>query len=154
MPVTLQFVEDRDIIGHLIEYVSHGWPTHVDILWPDGTLFGARPDGVKLRPPDYKVFTRIARITLPTTDEQGARFYAFLNAQIGKPYDFTDVFGFVTGAQEDRKGKCWFCSMLATGALNAIPFFPSPLAKEPWETDPADLLLVCSAFAPLQWIKK
>lgn len=172
MPVTLQFVKDDHFYDSIISYVSHGWPTHVDVVvradvisslgitfHPDSTaafygLLGARPHGgVIIRNPGYSAFKKVARITLSATPEQEAAFYGFLKSQLGKPYDFADVFGFVTDVFVEPKDN-EFCSMLALSAINAGSIFPQRPACREYAVDPWDLFMICSAFAPVQWIKQ
>ena len=151
MPVTLQFVQDDHIWDPIVKYVSHGWPTHVDVVMPDGKLLGARVrGGVAIREPNYDNFKRVARITLPATPAQERKFYGFLESQIGQHYDFANVFGFVTNHHKQRDGK-WFCSMLALTALNVAQVFLCIPAGNAWEIDPWDLFLICSAFSPVEW---
>lgn len=174
MPITLQFVEDDHFYDPIVEYVSHGWPTHVDALLPaevinrsfvqeagdvpagsEYGLLGARPRGVvMIRKPGYSDFKRIARISLPVEREtQEIAFHHWLGLQLGKPYDFADVFGFVTDEFPKPHGT-EFCSMLILSALNVAKIFPQRPHCAAYAIDPWDLFLICSAFAPVQWIKK
>src|SRR5215469_11615434 len=93
-PVTLQFVAGVKAHDKLIQMYSHGWPTHVDVVWPPNMpggperLYGARLNGgCAIRQLDYETFGQVARVTLPMTDDQKAKFFAFCIAQMGKPYD-------------------------------------------------------------------
>lgn len=73
------------------------------------------------------------------TDEGAAKVVAFLERQIGKPYDLSMVARFVTRQQADRKesGR-WFCSELAFAALREGGV--SLLCRvEPWAVSPGML---------------
>lgn len=69
----------------------------------------------------------------------GCRAVGFLNAQVGKGYDYTMVARFVTRRQASRR-TCnrWFCSELVYAAflVGGRPIFER---TEPWEVSP-DLL--------------
>jgi hypothetical protein len=45
--ITLQFVRGEDLGAKLITWFGHGANfSHVDVVWPDGKLLGARSDRV------------------------------------------------------------------------------------------------------------
>lgn len=143
--ITLQFVGDDDPASEAIKIFSRGWCCHVDAILPDGTLLGARLDGVKIRAPDYASFTRVERISLAASAEQETAFLAFLHAQVGKPYDRLAIAAFPF--QRDwREPGSWFCSELALAALEACEFFRAPLSVPANEVTPRDLLLVVSPW--------
>lgn len=62
--------------------------------------------GVQERPPGYAAFTRTACLVIPTTKD--AEFYAWMQAQIDKPYDWR------------ADPSAWFCSELGAAALEHI----------------------------------
>lgn len=91
--------------------------THVDCVLPDGRLYGARMHGgVQARLPDYTKFKQTKILYLQTTREQENAFYSFLDAQLGKPYDWTAIFAFVVN-RDWREDDSWFCSELIIAAL-------------------------------------
>ena len=71
--------------------------------------------------------------------EQIDQMLTFLKAQVGKKYNWSDVFRFVSRKQERRKkAKVWFCSELAFVAL--LKAYVIPLERcEPWEVSPGGL---------------
>lgn len=157
-PVTLQFVESNHPTDKLIQYFSHGWPSHVDIVWPPNMpdkqerLFGARWDhGVAIRALDYENFKRIVRVTLPMTAEQNEKFFTFCKKQMGKPYDFSAELAFAFG----RDWRCpdhWFCSELGEAATEESGFWRKIEAPS-GKVTPSDYLNLCSAFAPVIHIR-
>lgn len=155
--MTLQFIEGDHPIDRLIQYFSHGWATHVDIVWPpnmpDGPerLFGARGDGVAVRAKDYEKFLRIARVTLPMTAEQNAKFFAFCRDQMGKPYDFSAEAAFAFG-RDWRTPEHWFCSELGESAVETSGFWRKIEASS-GKVTPPDLLNLCSAFAEVVYVR-
>lgn len=157
-PVTLQFVEGDHPTDKLIQYFSHGWPTHVDIVWPPNMaggperLFGARWDGgVAIRGRDYEKFKRIARVTLPMTAEQNAKFFAFLREQMGKPYDFSAEAAFAVG-RDWRHPDHWFCSELGEAATEHSEFW-LPIDNGAHKVTPTDYLGLCSSRAKVIHIR-
>ena len=144
--IILQFVSGDDPGSELIKVFSRGWPSHVDAVLEDGTLLGARLDGVKIRPPNYEPFAKVERIGLVCPKAEEDAFYAFLHAQIGKPYDKLAIAAFAV--QRDwRQEDSWFCSELIARALEVCGFFPEPLADPANEITPRDLLLCVSPWA-------
>lgn len=143
--ITLQFVGDDDPASEAIKIFSRGWCSHVDAVLPDGTLLGARLDGVKIRAPGYATFARVERVSLAASAEQETAFLAFLHDQVGKPYDKFAICAFPF--QRDwREPGAWFCSELQAAALEACGFFGRPLSVPANEVTPRDLLLVISPW--------
>ena len=157
-PVTLQFVEGGGPTDKLIQYFSHGWATHVDIVWPPNMpgkperLFGARWDhGVAIRQLDYENFAKIVRVTLPMTAEQNAKFFEFCRAQMGKPYDFSAELAFAIG-RDWRCADHWFCSELGEAATEHSGFW-LPIDNGANKVTPTDYLGLCSSRAKVEYIR-
>jgi Orthopoxvirus protein of unknown function (DUF830). len=65
------------------------------------------------------------------------KFEGFLLSQIGKPYDWTGVFGFLPRLRWQDDGA-WFCSELVAAAFTCAG---KPLTiKDSWRVTPEDLL--------------
>lgn len=142
--IRLQFADEPRWWARPIKWFSHGEFCHVDIVADDGALIGARPiRGVARRPPNYLPFTRTLIVDVPVTGQDQAT--AFLDAQIGKPYDFTAIGGFLRG-RDWREDDSWFCSELVAAVLERGGAFPHRLAAPLSKVTPADLLLVLSAL--------
>lgn len=163
--ITLRFVASRDLASDLVLLGEHdGWATHVEALMPDGTLLGSLLEGgVQARPMGYDkgAATRELYVSFESGVtlvpqphpipvrllEKDEAFYAFLRAQIGKPYDKLGIVGFVFG-RGWHAGGSWFCSELQTAALEACGYF-YPLASLNSHVSPRDLLLVLSSRIPI-----
>lgn len=150
--ITLQFSSQNDLGSEAIRFFEHGIYSHVDVVFPDGTLLGARndalagiPSGVRIRPPTYTDFSAIKRVVIPTTLEQTKAFYGFLLDQVGKPYDETAIVAFVVG-RNWRDEDAWYCSELAASAIEKASVLPYKLANSSNKLTPADLLLVASVL--------
>jgi hypothetical protein len=158
--VTLQYVAGHHAHDKLIQYFSHGWPTHVDVVWPPSIpggpdrLFGARLyGGVAIRQFDYEEFAKVARVMLPMTAEQEAKFFAFCKLQMGKPYDVLDIAAFAVGYRRDwRDTDKWFCSELVEAAVEASGFYRRIASPTNFVT-PSDSLNLSSAFAEVIYVR-
>lgn len=148
--IVVQFVSTADISSELIEWYGHGLFSHVDCVLPDGSLLGARQDeGVQIRPPDYEKFDRKLAVQLPCPMAVSDKFYEFIKAQVGKPYDMTAIAGFASG-RDWRTPDSWFCSELAAAALEQSGYFAGKLSTPANKVTPDDLLLVLSAMVPVE----
>lgn len=151
--IQLRFVQTDDLGSKAIEIFSRGWPSHVGALTPDGSELGARSDsvggklaGVQIRPGNYETFSRVLELALPCTADQETRFWNFLNAQIGKPYDKTAIVAFPF-ERDWREPDSWFCSELIAAALEDCGWLPKPLPNEVNEITPRDVLLITGSWA-------
>jgi len=155
--ITLQFVQGNDWQGQLIEWFSHGADyCHVDTVMPDGKLLGARSDnvggaepGVQLRDPSYVGEAKTLRVDLSVTADQMAKYFSFLSAQLGKPYDMEGILAFISG-RDWHQTDSWFCSELVAAGLEACGFFQWPLATSSNKVTPPDLLLAISSRQKVQ----
>lgn len=107
--IKLQFSAQNKIGSMLIRWRDWSDYSHVDTLLPDGSLLGARGDGIKIRDP-YKISNKLI-LCIEVTEQQEKDYYAVLFEQLGKPYDYAGISGFIINRdwQEDDK---WFCSEL------------------------------------------
>jgi uncharacterized protein YycO len=81
--------------------------------------------------------TRIEIYRVPCTLDQRREFYNFLSGQIGKPYDYSGILGFMLRAKTESKDS-WFCSELVFSAARAAGI--DLLSRiEPYQVSPGDL---------------
>jgi len=162
MTITLQYASTPGISSWAIRAFSHGWVTHVDVVMPDGRLLGARystpgvdrrgfplKGGVAIRKPMYEHFTRTMQLVIPCSAAQDKRFYDFLRAQVGKPYDTTSIYAFAVN-RDWRKDDSWMCSELTITAEEEAPIFPR-LTTASNRVTPEMSLFVNSAFTSTHW---
>jgi uncharacterized protein YycO len=128
--IQLQFVLGHALSSSLIAWFSSGHFSHVDCVMPDGYLVGAQssrvdgyPEGVRRRRAHYTTWKRRVVFDVPATAAQKKKFYAFLTAQIGKPYDHQAILGFVLG-RDWREDDSWICSELQAAALEHAGIVP------------------------------
>lgn len=150
--IELQFSTTSGVSSALIRVFEHGWCSHVDVVLPDGRLLGARSDsiggapaGVQIRSAGYEDWSRIERVRLQTSPDMEKRFYDFLHAQIGKPYDRLAIVAFAVN-RDWRERDQWFCSELVAAALEVCGWFPLPLSNVANKITPSDGLLVVSPW--------
>lgn len=145
--IVLRFVDGHDMVAAGIRAAEYGfWAIHTEALMPDGTLLGAHIEGgVEARPHDYDAgqYTKELYVSIPASPEMTDRFYSFLRAQLGKPYDVDAIAAFVAGRDWQRP-DAWFCSELQAAALAHCGWFANALATEFNKITPRDLLLIVS----------
>jgi hypothetical protein len=149
--IVLQFSTEAGWQSWAIRVFERGWCSHVDTVMPDGWLLGARSGkdgaprpGVQLRPPGYAPFTRLERVELVTTEAIAGAYYAFVQAQLGKPYDMTAIAAFAFD-RDWRAPDSWFCSEVSTAGLEQSGFVPR-LATPANRVTPGLEYFLCSAF--------
>lgn len=116
---TAQFVTEPGLASWAIRYGTHSLFSHVDIMWREDMLYGARNDGgVRLRHPNYAQFSRQVRVAVPVTAAQNKLILRFCVAQYRKPYDWRAIAAFAVD-RDWRNPKEWFCSELWAGVAEA-----------------------------------
>jgi len=151
MPIKIRFVKSKgwesDAIVALEKTALPFTPSHVEAVTPDGFYLGAHFDnGTQKRPSNYDAgqFEYELFLTLETLEiDQTKRFYDFLNAHIGEPYDWKAILGFIVPHHEHIPNHA-ICSALITLALRGCNWFAYPLAAPAHLIDPRDLLLMLS----------
>lgn len=155
--IQLQFSRQADICSDAIAWFTQGALSHVDCVLPSGLLLGARsdsiggqPPGVQARPAHYAKWALTVRFTIPTTAAQAEKFYKFLYDQLGKPYDHSAIWGFVSG-REWRAADSWICSELQAAAMEASGIV-QPLYLNANKITPTSLALLASGISGSQWV--
>lgn len=126
--IQLRFVTDlgNDFVSWAIRGAELGfWASHVEAVKADGSAYlGARAgSGVQWASKGYDAkFHAVEQIVdVPATIAQEAVFWAFLESQIGAPYDDDIIKGFAAGmllGQRDwHEPGAWICSELQAAAL-------------------------------------
>lgn len=127
--IILRFVHCSGAIEELILFDSNGGQySHVEAVTPDGKYLGAHTTGVEARQMDYDAgkFSREKFLLLPANDEMSAKFYHYIRAVIGEPYDFGAIAAFVAHFDQRQKHHV-ICSALQTLGLRWCEYFPVPL---------------------------
>jgi hypothetical protein len=134
--IQLQFVRGKGLSSRAIAWFGGGRFSHVDAIMPNGTLIGARSDvihplgggnpipaGVQPRPAGYEAWEERIVASLTVDKVKADKFYKLNQSQIGKQYDVTAIWGFVTG-RDWRDPQDWFCSELQAWCLETPMILP------------------------------
>lgn len=112
MKINLRFVRNEGFVSRAIGWQTWGpggdW-SHVDFALPDGYLGSQAPDGVQLRPLDYCKPTAELKCYIEVPDDGGEKVLEWAHSQIGKPYDYKSIFGFLI-KRDWRDDSAWICS--------------------------------------------
>ena len=140
---------DNTLINKLIRFFSRGKFNHASVELDDRTVIEATLTSgvrrVKSLADKRSKGTLIDVYDVPLTIEQKKIVEDFLLDQVGKPYDFWAIFGFVFyQSHEGRKsyGK-WFCSELVFAAF-AKASVPLLSRADAWKVSPVIL-----SYSPL-----
>jgi hypothetical protein len=158
--VRLGFCAFPSFWGRLIDWGTQGEVGHAFAVLPSGEILdsqhdaglGGKPSGVQIRPAGYLAKAKaknILYVDFPCSKIQRDAFYAFLHAQVGKPYDTQGIIGYFFG-KPWRDPGAWYCSELDGAAAEAAKFFPAPLRTPHDRLTPEEWLLIVSAFAPVK----
>lgn len=135
-------VNGSNFIAGAISFVSRGAVCHVEFL-VGGKAIGAHADGgVQIReinayPVDY-------RFSAECTEEQYGKAVAYLQGQLGKPYDFLDIMGIIANRDWHNPEK-WICSELWAATMEEVGLIKNlPTALQ--LVTPQDALLISSAM--------
>jgi uncharacterized protein YycO len=116
----------RGVIASLIRWQSRGPYSHVSMQMPDGSIMESREfKGVRrlpklepLRPGEY-----IDVYEIEATPAQVGCIVRFLEAQLGKGYDYLSILLFITRKPVQHWNKTkWFCSEIAFEAFHTAGF--------------------------------
>jgi uncharacterized protein YycO len=82
------------------------------------------PPGVRIRPANYVGHPKtVVRFSIAATEDQERIFYDFLSRQLGRPYDYEAILGFVFD-RDWRETDSWICSELVMAALEKAGIIP------------------------------
>lgn len=130
------------LVSKLICWQTRSEYSHASIVTPDGAHYEAREGKGVLRHEKFTLTNKSERVdtfSVTLTRTQLDDMLAFLDAQVGKGYDWTMVARFVTRRQESRASSDrWFCSELAFAAFQQAGV-TLLRATEPWEVSPGML---------------
>jgi len=147
--ITLRFVAHFGIFNWACRIAEYGfWCTHCEAVMPDRTLLGAISDGVKARSPRYDAgtFSKELFLDIKSTVEQEDIFYAFIESQIGKPYDTWAIISYFYPSRDWQSFDAWYCSELIGTALAECGILPKEMAVKFSRITPRDLLLLISTL--------
>lgn len=122
--VRIRFIRGSAFDSKVIEWRTRAWCSHVEAIpsVPEPfQSFGAMLSGGvryrRLSDPVYGGITQKEIWHLPCTTEQYFAFWAFLQKQTGKPYDWRAILAFGWGEHDWEAPDSWFCSELQCAAM-------------------------------------
>lgn len=145
--ITLRFVSHPGLFNWACTIAQYGfWGTHCEAVMPDGTYLGAISDGVKARDPNYDKgkFKKEVFLDVKATADQEEIFYAFVQSQIGKPYDLWAILAYFYPSRDWQSFDAWYCSELLGTGLAECGILPKEMAVKFSRVTPRDLLLLIS----------
>ncbi len=152
--ITARFASHPGIFNGMCRWAQYGaWPTHCETVLSDGQRLGSwfHQGGVRIRPANYEAseggFTKELWVHLKATPAQEEAFYAFLHAQIGKPYDWKAIVGFVISGRDWQEPDSWDCSELFASALAACGLLPQHMAVKFSRVTVRDVMLLTSMIS-------
>jgi len=148
--ITLRFVSHPGIFNWAARIAQYGfWSTHCEAVLPDGRYLGAISDGVKARAPEYDDghFSQEMFLEVKATADQEEIFYAFVESQIGKPYDTWAILSYFYPSRDWQSFDAWYCSELLGTGLSECGILPKEMAVKFSRVTPRDLLLLISTRA-------
>ncbi len=151
--LTWQLVRGKGPSSWLIGFQGSGYYSHIDVLTPAGMLRGARsdwignvPPGYDDRPYGYEQWRTQTQYTVTVTDAQWAAYWAFSDAQLGKPYDKRGlVESFVLG-RNWRDDDAWWCSEEVAVNMEKALIIP-PLPSYIINVEPGDCAFLFMGLA-------
>jgi hypothetical protein len=152
-PIVFSLVTSSGFVAAAIRQCTHSQYSHVEWLMPDGRRLGARADGVKIRAADYAKFSRELRIQVEVYEPQYRAFEDFMRLQLGKPYDFVAIAGFVAPPVRRvdwKEDSHWFCSELMGRGAELIGVYNGTAPLLPYNgMSPGDFGLVTRPFGQI-----
>jgi len=142
----LRFVSHPGVFNMACQYAQRDWATHVDVEMEDGSLIGAMSDGVKRRPAGYDAekFIQEEYVVLIMTADEEAIVRAFVESQIGKPYDYGAIMSFFWPWRDWQDFGAWDCSELVAQSFVECGKFSKKGAFQASKFTPRDLRLLTS----------
>lgn len=138
--ILLRFSRGTGFAGAVVRAATWSWCSHVGFKLDNGLVLDATPEyGVTVRDAKDDDSTRYFRPLAPASHV--ARALQWAHGQVGKPYDWTAIFGmtFRRDWHTDKSG--WFCSEFVCQAFEEAGWC---LVRDSGQVDritPRDLLL-------------
>lgn len=112
-PIRIRLIRDNTLFSRLICWYTQSKWSHVEFVTDTGYLGVLPTGGVKIRTFDYAKVTAEEFREIEVEDGLASTFWKWAHSQIGKPYDWTAIFGLVLH-RNWRSQNHWFCSELVT----------------------------------------
>jgi len=111
MSVVIQFSTSGGLVAKGVQFRTFSWASHVDLVTSKGTLIGAEwQNGVSERPYERSEYERIERYVVEGVSQELVE--SIIRGELGKPYDFGAIWGFISRTDKFSNTEKWFCSEL------------------------------------------
>lgn len=151
--VWCRFVTEAGFTSWAIRWFTWSDWSHIDFVLPSGKFLGARLDGgVQIRPHDYIRPSKFCYAYVEVVDPR--RIYGWATSQVGKPYDWKAIAGFLPRMNWQDPGH-WFCSEFFAQAfqLKDMPIVDRMASRITPQTDYESVRVVKVPGVP-DWIRK
>jgi uncharacterized protein YycO len=117
-PILIRFSRGTGWQGAVVRWATWSWAAHVGFRLPDGRVLDATPQfGVSIRTATDE---GTARYFLPRAPQDLVRnAVAYASQQVGKPYDWTAIFGMAVRRDWHKDNK-WYCAELVEAAFDNV----------------------------------
>lgn len=141
--------QGTSLISRLIRLQQRSRYSHASILFPDGEHYESREFKGVLRHAEFTLTNKTEQVdrfiySHPLSEEEIERGRSFLDAQVGKPYDWPMVFGFVSRSPNEgpsSEGR-FFCSELVAHWALSMGADRMLLHRiDPWAVSPGHIAL-------------
>ena len=117
--IKLKLSSNKNLFSYGIRKITSSIYSHVDLVLESGYYIGSQPGiGVVIHKEkcDLEHFYEI--------DVDYHSVANYMLDQIGKPYDFSGIYGFLIHDRKWQNPDSWFCSELVAAAINRdVPLF-------------------------------
>lgn len=128
--IIVRFVHGDGFLSNAIAEITNSLFSHTEFGIEDESgritswLGAVSGTGVQKRDPNYAKEAREYRYAVPCTEEQYVTWLNWANSQIGKKYNYEDIFGLLFHDRKLNDRKDDICSEFVTLGLQAAGFEP------------------------------
>ena len=138
--ITIQLSTKRSFVSIIINWITRGKFSHVDIIFSDDPyfLYGAHLfGGIKRMPEKKQKFLRTKKYEIEISDKS----IKWIKNQVGRKYDVMAIFGFILKIPI-KENSASICSAFVFDALEKSDFFDHEIDYRSSEISPRDLHLI------------
>ena len=125
----------KNVFSWAIRKITGSPYSHVDIVLAEGFYLGSQPGTGVVLHKEVCPFEHFYEIDIDSEIP-----LTFLFDQVGKKYDYSGIYGFLTKDRDWQEDDCWFCSELVAASINKVEkifpdeassISPGDIAKHP-----------------------
>jgi uncharacterized protein YycO len=127
----------RGLISWSIRWFTRSRFSHAAIMLPNGDVIEAW-QGAGVRITQLKSRKNVVSLATDLNPEQAAAVESFLLNEVGSPYDYWNILGFIT-RRPRRSNRAWHCSEIVYAAYQAAGVNLLGPSVNAWEVTPGML---------------